>query len=200
MTRGVVTFDNITRAMLEKRFGESEGTFENPTNVRNVAVHEAGHALVMHKLLKHRERIWFASIEQRAKTGGMVARSPLDDDWQKMHDEMLANIAISLASRAAEHLIFGQASNGHGGDGPAATQQAEKMVLLGHGNQIGFSRDREPEFFHQEREEILGEALALAYSILEQNQGALEALADALVEKKTMRGDDVHALLEARGV
>jgi cell division protease FtsH len=198
--KGVVTFDNATNAMLRKRFGESNGVPENPDNIMGVAVHEAGHALVMHKLLKDRVHIWFVSIEARGRTGGMVTRSPLDDDWQQMRNEMLADCAISLASRAAEHIVLGQPSNGHGGDGPNATRVAEKMLLLGHGNQIGFAKDREPELFFQEREEILGEALFLAHSILVEHEDALMTLAHALIQKPTMRGDDVHALLEANGV
>ena len=197
---GIVTFDHLTHAMLWKRFGESEGVAENPVNVWGVAVHEAGHAVVMHKLRKHKERIWFASIEARGRTGGMVARSPLDDDWQEMHDDMLANIAISLASRAAEGIVFNQYSNGHGGDGPAATQRAEEMVLKGHGRQLSFARDREPEMFHQEREDILQDGLDLAYGILTEHEDALRALADALVVIPTMLGDKVHDLLEAAGV
>jgi ATP-dependent Zn protease len=197
---GIVTFGSATDAMLWKRFGESDGTFENPENVRSVAVHEAGHAVVMHALRKHKERIWFASIEQRGKTGGMVARSPLDDDWKEQSSDMLASVAISLASRVAEVLVNGQMSNGHGGDGPAATNMAERMVLLGHGNQIGFSRDREPEEFHKEREKFLREGYALAEGVLTEHRDALEALADALVAKPTLIGDEVHALLEGYGI
>jgi ATP-dependent Zn protease len=198
--RGTVSFNNVTDAMLWKRFGESDGTFENPENVRSVAIHEAGHAVVMHKLRRHKERIWFASIEQRGKTGGMVARSPLDDDWKEQHDDMLANIAISLASRVAEKLINGQMSNGHGGDGPAATNQAEKMVLLGHGEQLAFSKDREPERFFQEREALLRQGYDLAEQILTVHQDGLMGLATRLSEKKTILGTEVHELLESYGV
>lgn len=197
---GTVTFDNLTHAMLWKRFGESEGVAENPDNVYGVAVHEAGHAVVMHKLRKHKERIWFASIEARGRTGGMVARSPLDDDWQEFHDDMLANVAISLASRVAEKLVFGQLSNGHGGDGPAATGRAEEMILKGHGTQIAFGKDREPEAFFGERERILQEGLDLANEILTEHEDALRALADALVVTPTMIGDQVHELLDGYGI
>jgi ATP-dependent Zn protease len=197
---GKVNFDNATQAMLWKRFGESEGTFENPENVRSVAIHEAGHAVVMHKLLRHKMRIWFASIEQRGKTGGMVAPSPLDDDWKEQGDDMLAYIATSLASRVAEKLINGQMSNGHGGDGPNATARAEKMVLLGHANQIAYAKDREPEVFFQEREAVLQRGYDLAEQILTEHKTALMALATRLAETLTILGDEVHALLEAEGV
>jgi cell division protease FtsH len=197
---GKVSFENITQAMLWKRYGESEGTFENPENVRSVAIHEAGHAVVLHKLRKHKDRIWFASIEQRGRTGGMVSRSPLDDDWQEMHDDMLANVAISLASRVAEKMILGQYGNGHVGDGPAATNLAERMIMLGHADQIAFGKDREPELFFQEREAVLQRGYDLAEQILTEHKTALMALATRLAETPTILGDEVHALLEAGGV
>ena len=193
---GIVSFRAATDAMLWKRFGESEGTAENPANKRGVAVHEAGHALVMHKLRRHKERIWFASIESRGRTGGMVARSPLDDDWQESRSDLLANVAISLASRVAEEMVLGEPGNGHGGDGPAATNLAERMVKLGHGNQLSFSADRGKEQFHEEREKILEEAHRLATSILSEHQTALNALALKLFDNPTMLGDEVHELLD----
>lgn len=199
-SQGLITFTNSTKAMLWKRFGESEGVAENPANVRGTAIHEAAHALVMHKLLRDRVHIWFVSIEGRGKTGGMVARSPMDDDFQQLEDEMLANVAVSLASRVGERLILNQPSNGHGGDGPNATKIAESMVLYGHGNQLSFSKDREPELFHQEREAILAKGYALAEGILIEHKDALMGLATKLMETPTILGDEVHALFEEYAV
>lgn len=216
--QGIVTRDDMMRAVLWKRFGEPQGVFENADNLWTVAVHEAGHAVVLHALKREREHIWFASIEQRGKTGGMVARSPLDDDWMQTRAEMLADVSISLASRIAEGLVFGTTTNGHGGDGPAATTKAERMVALGHTfsiseveddgdgtkvvthGQLSFSDNREAEAFHKERERILVEAYLDAEAILEEHYDALIALAKALEEHHTMIGDDVHALLEEHGV
>lgn len=130
----------------------------------------------------------------------MVARSPLDDDWQEMRKDLLANVAISLASRVAEQLVLGEPSNGHGGDGPNATRTAERMVLLGHGFQISASRERDKEAFHQEREKILQEAHDLAFGIIEEHQDALGALTVKLMDTPTLLGDDVHALLDEYGV
>jgi ATP-dependent Zn protease len=113
---------------------------------------------------------------------------------------MLANVAISLASRVAEEMVLGQQGNGHGGDGPAATRLAEKMVHLGMGNQLSYSRERDREKFHQEREAILEEAHSLATSILGEHQTALNGLATRLFDQPTMLGDEVHELLNEYGV
>lgn len=198
---GMISHTNMMNAMLWKRFGESHGTFENERNRWGVAIHEAGHALVMHKLLRERQHIWFVSIEQRGKTGGMVVPSPQDDDWKQWHDEMLAGVAVSLASRAAEMKVLGQMTNGHGGDGPAATHKAEVMVLMGHSTgQLSFTKEREPEEFHTLRESVMQEAYDLAYSIIEEHEDALIALAERLQEKPTLPGVEVQELFESHGV
>lgn len=197
---GVPSFDDFTTAMLQKRFGESTGVFENEKNIYAVAVHEAGHAVMMHALRRHKAKIWFASVEQRGGNGGMVAFSPLHDDWLETRGDMVASLAVSLGSRVAERLVLGQYSNGHGGDGRACTALAEKMVTLGHGTQLSASRDREPEQFHFEREALLAEGYDLASSVLREQHAALSVLADRLVEQPTLLGDEVHQLLEENWV
>jgi ATP-dependent Zn protease len=74
------------------------------------------------------------------------------------------------------------------------------MVMLGHGHQLSFSSERDPEAFHEEREAILREAYELADSIIAEHEDALSALADKLVETPTLLGDDVHTLFEEMGV
>lgn len=194
--QGVIGRDDMMKAMLWKRFGEPLGTAERDDIAYNTAVHEAGHALLLYATMRHRTNIWFGSIEKRGRTGGMIAHSPLDDDFQQSRSEMIAGIAVSLASRVAEVIVNGEMSNGHGGDGPAATLKAERMVQQGHGGQIAFTTDRDPEKFHEEREAILQEAFDLAYHYVESNQAALLALADLFVEKHTVLGDEIFALFE----
>jgi ATP-dependent Zn protease len=198
-SKGVAAFRHLTDAMIAKRFGESDGPFENDANRRSVAIHEAGHALVMHALMRHRSRIWFASIEQRGKTGGMVAPSPLDDDWKEQHDEMVDRIAVSLASRVAEQKFNGQMSNGHGGDGPAATNAARNLVMLGHGDSIGFygPDERPKEDWQEQIEAVLEEAYSIALSVIDEYPDELQALADLLYEEGTVIGDEIEKVFSS---
>ena len=64
---GEVHFDDLLRAMLWVRFGESDGPFDREVARWKVAVHEAGHAVAFHLLCRDRQAIWFASIEQHGK-------------------------------------------------------------------------------------------------------------------------------------
>ncbi len=205
---GDVSLDDLTESMLVVRFGEGDGTFENEDNIWGVAVHEAGHAVAFHYLLRDRMNIWFASIEQRGNTGGMVAPAPKDDDWKQRHHEMVAEICVSQASRVAEMLILGEASNGHGGDGPHATKTAERIIYNGHtfsvddkgkptGQLSSFGSERDPEKLHELREVVLAEAWKTTWELLESRQNQVEAVADLLVEKHTVNGRLIHETIEA---
>ena len=194
---GTVHFKDLMKAMLWVKYGESDGPFERDEGRWGVAVHEAGHALAFHYLSGHRERIWFASIEQRGHAGGMVAPTPLREDWLLTRTELLADIQISLASRVAEKILLGEATNGHGGDSIAATDRAVKMVHYGHAGFVGVHKD-DSNAMRKETEKVLREALEGCERLLEGRKAELEAVAKLLYENGTCAGDEIHALLEAK--
>lgn len=204
---GLVSREDLQSAMIAVRFGESDGLAEAEEIRWNTAVHEAGHAVVSHHLRRDRMDIWFASIEKRGSTGGMVAPSPKTDDWQENHREMMANICVSQGSRVAELLLVGEASNGHGGDGPNATRVAEQVIYCGHtftvddegkvsGQLSSYGSKRSDEDFHKLREEVLVEAWQETWTLLEARQDQIEAVANLLVEHGTVPGDLIHSTLD----
>lgn len=192
---GVVTYDHMLEAMLVKRHGEPTGVFEKEENRRAVAIHEAGHAVAEHHLMREHEEIWFASIEKRGSTGGMVSPSPLSDDWMVKRDDTINDIAVSLASRVAEKFVLGWTSNGHNGDGRSATAQAEHMLMTGgHPNLIG-------QYVVEEDisilvEELLAEAMVTAIATVEPRLDQVEAVAALLVDRLTVPGHEIHDLLD----
>lgn len=192
---GVVHHADLMRAMIWVKFGESDGPFEREDGRWKVAVHEAGHAVAFHHLNGHRQKIWFGSIEQRGSTGGMIAPTPLRDDWLLTRSELLADIQVSLASRVAEELVFNEMTNGHGGDGHAATTRARQMVRYGHTDWIG-TYDRDSKEMETKVEEVLHEALYACRKLFEPRKSELEAVAKLLYDRGTVSGDDIHALLE----
>jgi ATP-dependent Zn protease len=192
---GVVRFPDLMSAMLWTRFGESDGPFEREEARWNVAVHEAGHAVAFHLLCRERQHIWFASIERRGETGGMVAPTPLHEDWLMTRAELLADIQVSLASRVAEQLVIGTTTNGHGGDAASATQDAVRMVGYGLASQIGvYPADN--RLVQKQAEAILSEALEACRTLLTEHEADIKAVAHLLYDKGTVTGDEIHNLLE----
>jgi ATP-dependent Zn protease len=191
---GVVRFPDLVHAMVWTKFGEGEGQFERETARWQVAVHEAGHAVAFHLLSAHRQAIWFASIEQRGATGGMVVPTPLQEDWLLTRDELLADIQVALASRVAEEMILGTTTNGHGGDGQSATMDAVKMVNYGQAGNIG-AWPADGREIRRQAEGVLAEALAACRGLLAMHKADIEAVAKLLVDNGTVTGDEIASVL-----
>ena len=136
------------------------------------------------------------SIDQRGKTGGMVAPTPLYEDWMLTREELLADIQVSLASRVAEQLVIGTTTNGHGGDAASATKDAARMVGYGQATQIGVY-DADEKEVRKQTEEILTEALDACRELLAPHKADIEAVARLLYDRGTITGDEIHEMLEA---
>jgi ATP-dependent Zn protease len=175
---------------------------------KRLAYHEAGHAVAAVKLLK-RQRVARATIEARHDIGAeaLVSFRPLEEIHTKTKDELLADMQISLASRAAEQIFLGPGEEmaGASGDLAHATQVAEAMVkLLGMNGSFvsvqgflganglmgggggGYSR---------EVDRLLDQNFKRVKMLLEENRAGMVAVAEALIEKISLTGDEVYELV-----
>ena len=93
---------------------------------RITAFHEAGHALAAH-FLEHAEGVHKVTIVPRARALGfmMPAREELLH-WTKKR--LLDQIAVALAGRAAEELVFDDVTTGAENDFRQATELARRMI------------------------------------------------------------------------
>jgi cell division protease FtsH len=195
--RNIITFSDLMSAMLWKLLGEGEGLAEVDEENWSTAVHEAGHAVAAHHLRQKYAKIWVASIERRGRYGGIVASTEVAERRNLPRSAMLADIAVSLASRVAERLILGEMTNGHAGDGPNATDVAGYMVRGGLGSTLSaLYQDERDGGYEAQIETILEEAQDLALEWLDPRQNQIEAVAHLLIDSGgTVQGDDIHALL-----
>jgi ATP-dependent Zn protease len=181
---------------------------------RRLAYHEAGHAVAAVKLLK-RHRVARATIEARHDIGAaaLVAWKPLEEIHTKTKDELLADMQIALASRASEQIFLGAGEEqaGASGDLASATQTAEYMVkvygmngsLMSFGGMIGaggpFGGGGGPS---REVDRLLDQNFKRVKMLLEEHREGVVAVAEALIEKHALMGDEVYdlvAMAENRG-
>src|SRR5438045_7122447 len=87
---------------------------------RRIAYHETGHAFAQIKL-QPKERLSKVTIIRHGSALGLSAPKPLEEWHLKSDADILAEIQICLASKAAEQLFLGVEYNGQAGDLPAAT-------------------------------------------------------------------------------
>ena len=175
------------------------------------AYHEAGHALVGH-LSKHLEPVRKVSIIPRGMAGGYT--KSLQEDKKYLTVSYLKDeLAMFLGGRSAEELIFGEISTGASSDIKQATDFARRMVVSwGMSQELGprtFGQKEEMVFLGREITEqrdygetvadkidaevnrIIQEAHETALKVLTENRPKLEQLAQALLVKETLEGDEL---------
>jgi cell division protease FtsH len=99
----------------------------NDQERREVAFHEAGHA-VIGLVLPYSEKVQKITIIPRGNTGGHVLMTPDDDRFILTKKELLAQITGLLGGRASEEIFFDDISTGAENDIQQATKLARAMV------------------------------------------------------------------------
>jgi cell division protease FtsH len=183
---------------------------------RVIAVHEAGHALIA-SLMPNADKVRKVTIVPRGRAMGYTMQLPTNDRYVLGERELATRLAVLLAGRVAESLIFGEASTGAVDDLARATDLARRMVtefgmspLLGPvrlatdmqanylSQQIGLDGRVSQETASQvdtETRRILEKAVDEACSQLENYRVVLERIADLLCEFETVDGSQIELLL-----
>lgn len=186
------------------------GSEVRPDDSRRVpAVHEAGHALV--QVLEQPGTLHYVSIREDAQSGGHTAYDAPNEDiteaWLSLH------LHRFLAGRAAEEVVFGQASGGAGGpihsDLGRATRLAvnaetamgmsqRPLLWLGLWGEcdLGSLLMSRPDLARRV-EARLNTAYGEVSNLLREHRAALDALAAALLEREVLTGTEVEAIVRA---
>jgi cell division protease FtsH len=189
----------------------------NPREREIVAHHELGHALVAASLPGTDAVHKISIIPRGIGALGYTLQRPTDDRYLMTREELEAKLAVLLGGRAAEHLVFGHLSTGAADDLSRATEIARSMVTsyalvpeLGNvtwaesgPNFLGvpaapsrsYSEDTAREIDRAVRG-LVDSAFDRASEILGRNRALLEHGAAQLLEKETLDGAELAALLE----
>jgi len=169
------------------------------TDKRRLAYHEAGHAIAMVKLYK-RYRVARATIEARHDIGAeaLVAPRPIEEIHTQTKEELMAMIQVSLASRASEQIFlgYGEEMSGASGDLANATRVAEGMIkVLGMNGSLASHPYGGGPGQEREVERLLDQQFKRVKMLIEENREATIAIAEALIEKHALMGDEVYDLV-----
>ena len=183
---------------------------------RWIAYHEAGHALVS-RMIPGTDPVHKVTIIPRGQALGLTQRLPLDDKRIYSRAYCLDQLAIMLAGRAAELLVFSDLSTGAHNDIDNATTLARKMVCewgmsdkvgpltfgspseeVFLGRELGMRRTFSEDTAHtidSEIRRIIDEQSDRARSIVTSHRDKLDALAKALLERETLNAEEVDRAL-----
>ena len=187
-----------------------------PNEKKVIAVHEAGHALIA-SLTPEADKVHKVTIVPRGRALGYTMQLPTHDRFLLSQRELETRLAVLVGGRAAETIVFGEASTGAADDLAHATDLARRMVTeFGMSTVLGpvrLAADMQANYLSQqfgldarvspetatlvdvETRRILEEAVGEARSILESHRLALDSLADLLCEQETVDGAQIEAIL-----
>jgi len=187
---------------------------------RITAYHEAGHALVA-KMLPGTDPIHKVTIVPRGMALGLTQQIPIDEKHTYPKDYLLNNVVILFGGRVAEELVLNHMTTGAGNDIERATDIAHQMVCeWGMSEKLGpitFGKKEEQIFlgrdFTQQQDysentavaidaevrRIIMESYERAKKILTTNLGLLHKVAQQLLEKESLDGSDIDALVREFG-
>ncbi|MEZ4405682.1 MAG: ATP-dependent zinc metalloprotease FtsH [Polyangiales bacterium] len=188
---------------------------------RQTAWHEAGHTLVAWKL-PGRYPVQKVTIVPRSMSLGRTVFAPEDDVQNMSLEDVQSLIARMLGGRAAEIVVWGRPSTGSSSDlkhatelarqlvcqegmsatlGPVYYEESEEHPFLGRGMGGGRSMAVSPETAREidsEVRRILTQQFENAQQILRDERGALDRIAEALLERETLDPDEIAACVDDR--
>ena len=189
----------------------------SPGEKRIVAYHEAGHALAAH-LLPDADPLHKVSILPTGMALGATQQLPAQERQLEQRPYLDDALAVRLAGRAAEELVFGVPSTGAQDDLHAATELAGRMVrewgmseAVGNmawgprgpvflGEDLVQSRDysdRTARIIDIEIGRLLDAQAERARQVLISHRAALDSVALALLDKESLDGKEVEGLVAA---
>ena len=186
-----------------------------PEDIKLTAYHEAGHAFVSMMYSDITDPIHKATIIPRGRALGMVQHLPIDDKVSMTIAEVRANLAIDLAGRSAEEVFFGsdKITTGAESDIAMATRLARySITTAGMSKKIGLAAinqvnslgtrsalenasEKTAEMVDDEVRAWLDSAHADATRLLSKNKETVRKLAEELLAKETLTGDEIKEIV-----
>jgi cell division protease FtsH len=203
-----ITAEDFDNAMERVIAGLQQRKVVTEKEKRILAYHEAGHALMAH-LMGEVMPVQKVTIVSRGQALGYTLNLPVEDRYMHTKDELIDVMRITLAGRAAEQVVFGRVTNGAANDLEKATELARAMVFdFGMSDAVMTRTMRADNYAlseetkrvrDHEQARLTDAAFADAIRLLEKHRGALDRVANALLEKETLVKDELEAMLHDVG-
>lgn len=182
-----------------------KGRIIKPQEKKLLAYHEAGHAL-MAELLEDADPVHKVTIVSRGSAGGFMMPLP-EEKLVTTSKELIAQIKVLFGGRASEEIVFNDISTGAYSDIKKATEIARTYIeKVGMNNNIGpvnienenyYSSDITMREVDLEIREMLGKEYRQTIEILKENREKLDKIAELLVEKETITGEEVRKIVNS---
>lgn len=206
--RDVVLYKDLVDAQDVHEYGLRQLAELPPIERRRLAYHEAGHTVAQYYLEK-RAFPAFVTLHAHGDIEGAAAFAharPKETIITRDREDILAQIQICVASRAAEELFLDVNLSGASGDFATATQLAAAYVgvfgmdgtltsYLAFSSALGASPLSLPKFAERV-EAVLQSQLKAVKRLFQEHSEALMAVAEALIERDELVAEDIKQLID----
>ena len=219
--RPVLNMEDMNEALMKITAGPAKKSrVQTRKDLKETAIHEAGHAVAMYNLPTH-DPVRQITIIPRGQSLGATWYLPKDDSANLTRNEMYEKIVSLLGGRVAEALFLGDISVGASNDIDRATKLAKDMVArygmcekLGtvsylDDGEVFIGRDYQNTKSYSEKyagtiddevKALIDKAYDHCRQILTDNSDKLHKVVEFLLEKETMTGEQFTAVMEGREV
>jgi len=219
--RPVLNMEDLNEALMKITAGPAKKSrVQTRKNLKETAIHEAGHAVAMYRLPTH-DPVQHITIIPRGQSLGSTWSLPKDDSSNLTRNEMYEQIVALLGGRVAEALFLGDISVGASNDIDRATKLARDMVArygmcekLGtvsylDGGEVFIGRDYQTTKSYSEKvagtiddevKTLVDKAYDQCRKILTEDAEKLNQVVEFLLDKESMTGEQFAAIMEGREV
>ncbi len=203
--RATIGMDDLSEARDKINWGRETPRAFTLSDKRIIAYHEAGHALVHILAGEDTVKLHKVTIIPRGRSLGSAQFTPERDLYNHSREQLVARLRCLMAGRIAEEIALGSITSGAASDIQEATRIARQMVFEWGMSPLGFMALTKPEGEAElASPQTLHEAERQVKSLLDENylattelvrgaRGALNAIAEDLIERETLTGDYVRA-------
>jgi cell division protease FtsH len=219
--RSFINSEDIKKSFIKVGIGtEKKSKVITDKEKRITAYHEAGHAILFHKLPDVGPVYTISIIPTGNGAAGFTMPLPEKDEMFHTKGRMKQEIIVDLAGRAAEEIIFDDITTGASQDIKVATKTARAMITrYGFSEAIGmvnYDNDDDEVFIGRdlahtrsysenvanriddEVRAIIDDSYSQAKRILIENKDILDACANLLIEKERITREEFEALFDKK--
>ena len=196
---------------------EKKGTVLTEKEKKLIAYHEVGHALVAARQKNTQPVSKITIVPHTQGALGYTMQTPEEEKFLEDREELLADLRTLLGGRAAEWAVFHTMTTGASNDIERATDLARKMVTMyGRSDRFGVMglatiqnqyldgsagmncAEATAAQVDEEVRKLIDDAYHDAVKMLEDDREMLDKIAAYLLEKETITGQEMMAILEGR--
>jgi vesicle-fusing ATPase len=192
-----ITSDHFRSAIEKVMMGEKLDRLPSDEEKHRIAVHESGHALIGE--LKLAGSVASVNVASRSNALGYVRQTQENDMYLYTIDYLKSRIAVALAGTLAEEIIFCNRSTGGSSDFKHASDMAKQIIYSGM-SELGIIsvEDIPKDHLFSAITSILRAVENETRDLLSGYKDELNRIAELLLDKETISGDELRIVLKDR--